>query len=219
MRPYVTQDDLAEKTRQWLDRIEPYNQHPMQLDAGAAALLVVDMQDFFLDPGSPTFTPGGPAILPTVSRLIAAFREHDRPVLYTRHVHHPSGLDAGILGWWWEGMCIEGSPESEIHAALAPAPGEKVVDKHRYSAFYNTDLEVVLRGLGVRDLVITGVMTNLCCESTARDACFRDYRVFFPADANASVSEELHVASLLGLGFGFAWITDAAQVIADLARA
>jgi nicotinamidase-related amidase len=116
------------------------------------------------------------------------------------------------MGWWWKGKCVEGSRESEIHPELAPLPGEKVVFKHRYSAFYNTDLETVLRCLDARDLVVTGVMTNLCCESTARDAYYRDYRVFFLADGTATVNEEMHVASLLNLAYGFAFVTTADAV-------
>ncbi len=138
------------------------------------------MQEFFLDPSSPTFTCGAAAILPSVKKMMKAFRDAGRPVIFTRHVHHPDDLDSGIMGWWWEGKCLEGSPESEIHPSIAPRPNEKVVFKHRYSAFYNTDLETVLRCLKVEDLVIAGVMTNMCCESTARDAYYRDYRVFFP---------------------------------------
>jgi nicotinamidase-related amidase len=140
----------------------------------------------------------------------------NRPVIFTRHVHHPGGFDDGIMGWWWKGKCLEGSPESEVHPGLAPLPGEKEVLKHRYSAFYNTDLETVLRCLKVEDLVIAGVMTNLCCESTARDAYFRDYRVFFPADGNGTVSEEMHMASLLNLAYGFAYVTTCGDVAEQL---
>jgi nicotinamidase-related amidase len=216
MEPYVTVDNLEAKTQRWLERIRPYNQHAMQLNASKSALLVVDMQVFFLNPSSQTFTCGGEAILPNVGRLIHAFRQASRPVIYTRHVHHPDHLDSGIMGWWWEGMCLEGSPESEVHPALAPLPGEKQVLKHRYSSFYNTDLETVLRCLKVEDLIITGVMTNLCCESTARDAYFRDYRVFFLADGTGSVSEELHLATLLNLAFGFAYVTTTDTMLSQL---
>jgi nicotinamidase-related amidase len=209
MEPYVTSESLEGRTKLWFQKIEAFNQHHMQLDKKKAALLVVDMQRFFLDPGSPTFTCGGLAILPTLRALIHAFREAGRPVIYTRHVHHPDRLDAGIMEWWWEGMCLEGSPESEIHGDIAPLPNEKVIPKHRYSAFYNTDLETVLRCLKIEDLVISGIMTNMCCESTARDAYYRDYRVFFLADGTGSVNEEMHVASLLNLSFGFAFVTTA----------
>jgi nicotinamidase-related amidase len=216
VEPYVTLENLAAKTLEWLGAIEPFNLHEMQLKREASALLVIDMQEFFLDPQSPTFTCGGLAILPNVKRLIEGFRAAKRPVIYTRHVHRADGSDAGIMGWWWEGMCVEGSPESEMHHDLAPQPGEPVILKRRYSAFYNTDLETVLRGFKVEDLVITGIMTNLCCETTTRDAYMRDYRVFIPADATGSVCEEMHLASLLNLAFGFAYVTTADTITQQL---
>jgi len=217
MEPYVTAENIESKANSWLDRIRPYNRHEMKFNAAAGVLLVIDMQRFFLDEASPTFTCGGLAILPTVKRLIGAFRRAGRPVIFTRHVHHPGDLDSGIMGWWWEGKCLEGSPESEVHPDLAPMPDEKVVFKHRYSAFYNTDLETVLRCLKVEDVVVSGIMTNLCCESTARDAYYRDYRVFFPADGTGSVTEEMHLASLLNLAFGFAHVTTADAIAGRLA--
>jgi len=216
MESYVTERDIDAKTRQWVERIRPYNQHKMKLRAGKSALLVVDMQCFFLEKGSPTFTSGGLAILPTVRGLIRAFRRAGRPVIYTRHVHDRSGVDLGLMGWWWEGKCIEGSPQSEIHADIAPERGERVVLKHRYSAFYNTDLETVLRGLRIEDLAICGVMTNLCCESTARDAYYRDYRVFVPADGTATADEEMHLASLMNLAFGFAYVTTGERIMKEV---
>jgi nicotinamidase-related amidase len=218
VEPYVTSKSLSEKAELWLRNIAPFNQHEMRLKAGTSALLVIDMQEFFLDPGSPTFTCGGPAILSTVKEMIDAFRASRRPVIFTKHVHHPGNLDSGIMGWWWKGMCVEGSPESEIHRDIAPLAGEKVVSKHRYSAFYGTDLEIVLRCLGIEDLVVSGLMTNLCCESTARDAYFRDFRVFIPADGTASINEEMHCASLLNLAFGFAYVAGARSIISDLKK-
>jgi nicotinamidase-related amidase len=218
MEPYVTQDTLSAKGQEWLEKIAPFNTHQMRLRREKAALLVIDMQVFFLDPASPSYTCGGPAIIPTVKKVIHAFRQVNRPVIYTRHVHHPDKLDAGILGWWWKGMCIEGSPESEIHHELAPQAHEKVIFKHRYSAFYNTDLETVLRVLKVEDLVVTGIMTNMCCESTARDAYFRDYQVFFLADGTGSITEEMQLASLLNLAFGFARVTDAETMIGEMGQ-
>ncbi|MCG2715976.1 MAG: cysteine hydrolase [Candidatus Marinimicrobia bacterium] len=210
---YVTDKTIARKSKQWLAKIHPYNQHEMALNPDKSALIVIDMQKFFLDAGSPTFTCGGPAILPTLRRVIGAFRKAGRPVIFTRHVHHPDNLDSGIMQWWWEGMCLEGSPESEIHPDLAPALNEKVIFKHRYSSFYNTDLETVLRCLRVEDLVVSGIMTNLCCESTARDAYYRDYRVFVLADGTGTINEEMHQASLLNLAFGFAFVTTADKVV------
>jgi nicotinamidase-related amidase len=216
VEPYVTAENIESKSREWLEQIRPYNQHEMRLNVAASALIVIDMQRFFLDAASPTFTCGGVAILPNVKCVIDAYRRANRPVIFTQHVHHPGDLDCGIMGWWWKGKCLEGSPDSEVHADLAPMPGEKVVSKHRYSAFYNTDLETVLRCLRVEDIVVSGIMTNMCCDSTARDAYYRDYRVFFLADGTGSINEEMHLASLLNLAFGFAYVTTSDAIVDQL---
>ncbi|RKZ34964.1 hypothetical protein DRQ33_01000 [bacterium] len=215
MSNYATNENIDERAKQWLKEIEPFNQHRMELNTGKCALLVIDMQNFFLDPNSPTFTCGGLVIIPNVERLIQSFRKANRPVIFTRHIHHPDKIDVGIMGWWWEGMCVEGTPESEIHHKIAPLPNEKQILKHRYSAFYNTDLETILRCMNIEDIVISGIMTNMCCESTARDAFYRDYRVFFLADATGSINEKMHLASLLNLAFGFAYITTTDDILAQ----
>lgn len=217
MSYYVTSENLSEKSEKWIKHVKPYNRD-LKLNKASSALMIVDMQNFFLDPKSPTFTCGGIAILPRVKELISVFRNAGRPVIYTKHVHHPDNLDAGIMKWWWEGMCIEGSPESEVHPDIAPLPNEKVILKHRYSSFYNTDLETILRCLKVEDIVIAGIMTNMCVESTARDAYYRDYRVFLPADGTGSVNEEMHLASLVNLSFGFVSVTDTNAVINQMGK-
>jgi len=213
---YVTRDNLEVKAKGWLEKIAAFNTHKMKLKKENSALLVIDMQKFFLDPNSPSFTCGGMAILPNLKKLIASFRKAGRPVIYTCHVHHPDFIDAGIMKWWWEGACLEGTPESLVHDDIAPLEREKVIFKHRYSAFYNTDLETILRCLKIEDLVISGIMTNMCCESTARDAYYRDLKVHFLADATCSVNEEMHLASLLNLAFGFAYVTTAENIIGQL---
>ena len=210
--------NLQEMARIWLKKIEPFRMHRLKLKTSRAALLVIDLQNFFLDPKSPTFTTGGAAILPNVQKLIAAFRRADRPIIYTTHIHKPDGSDAGIMKWWWKGMCREGYPEARVHTSIAPRHADKIIVKHRYSAFYNTDLETVLRCAKIEDLVITGIMTNLCCESTARDAYYRDYRVFFLADATGSTSEELHVATLMNLAYGFAHIATTAEILRIISK-
>lgn len=216
MESYVTEITIQQKSKEWLDKIESFNQHKMKLNVKKSALMVIDMQKFFLNPESPTFTCGGVAVLPNIKKLIKAFRSAGRPVIFTRHVHHPDKLDAGIMGWWWEGMCKEGTEESEVHDEIKPLPGEKQILKHRYSAFYNTDLETILRCLKIEDLVISGIMTNMCCESTARAAYYRDYRIFFLADGTGSINEEMHLATLLNLAFGFAYITDVNEILSQL---
>ncbi len=216
MEPYVTGENIETKTKTWLNRISEFNEHRLKLNRRACALLVIDMQNHFLVPSSQSFICAGPAILPGVKELVRAFRKAERPVIYTRHVHHPDGIDAGIMKWWWDGMCVEGSQESEIHPSLKPRVREKVVFKHRYSAFFNTDLDTVLRCCKIQDLVITGVMTNMCCETTAREAYSRDYRTFFLADGTGTINEEMHVASLLNLAYGFSYVTTVKEMLRSL---
>ena len=211
--PYVNESNLKTKASLWKEEIKPYNLHKMEPKFSTSCLLVIDMQNFFLDAKSPTFTPGGLAILSNLTTLIKAFRVKKLPVIYTAHVHKSKELDGGILGWWWEGMVIENTKDAEIHPQIAPLPEEKIIYKHRYSAFYNTDLEITLRCLNITDLIVTGIMTNLCCESTARDAYSRDHRVFFLLDATGSVNEDLHLATLKNLAFGFAYVTDTEEIL------
>ena len=207
---------LDPKTKSWLEDIAPFNAHKMRLKKKKSALLVIDMQNFFVGSRSGGLGPIDPAVLKNVKHLIDAFRKAQRPVIYTRHVHKADGSDAGILGWWWPDIIVEGSSDSEIHQEIRPRPDEKVVKKHRYSAFYNTDLELVLRCQQIEDLVISGVMTNLCCESTARDAYFRDFRIFFVADATGTAYEEMHKATLINLAYGFAYVTTTDNLLTQL---
>lgn len=213
---YVTSTNLKHKIMRWKKEIWPYNQHLMKLKVKSSALLVIDMQRFFLDPKSPTFTCGGLAILPNIKSLIQTFRRSGLPVIYTAHVHKSAEMDGGIMSWWWEGMLIEGTPQAKIYPDIAPLPKDKIVYKHRYSAFYNTDLETTLRCLKVTDLVVSGIMTNLCVESTVRDAYFRDYRVHFLLDATGTVNEELHLATLKNIAFGFAYVVETEKIIRQL---
>lgn len=213
---YVTESNLNQKTKLWEKEIKPYNLHKMKPNLRSTALLVIDMQNFFLNPKSKTFTPGGLAIIPNAAKLIKAFRKNNRPVIYTAHVHKSAEMDGGIMAWWWEGMVIENTDDAKIHQALAPRPEEKVIYKHRYNAFYNTDLEITLRCLKITDLVICGIMTNLCCETTARDAYMHDYRVFFLLDATGTVDEELHLATLKNVAFGFAYVTNTEDMLTRL---
>jgi isochorismate hydrolase len=99
-----------------------------------------------------------------------------------------------------------GSEDWEIINAISPLETDGILDKNRYSAFWDTGLDESLKSIDIEELIITGVMTNCCCETTAREAFVRDYRVFFVADATATVNDELHIASLKNLSYGFAYV-------------
>lgn len=210
MIDYVTGRTLNRKTDEWLQAIAPFNQHDWELEPHESALLVIDCQNHFV--GDPE--PRGAPILPRITSLIEVFREAKRPVIFTRHLHKADGSDLGLIGQWWEQNIIEGTPEGELHLKLEVGPDDIVIRKNRYSAFVGTQLDRRLRRMGVGDLVITGVMTNLCCETTARDGFCRDFRVFFVADATGTTCEEMHVASLMNVAFGFGVVMKTSDVLA-----
>ncbi len=194
---YVTPETLDAETERWLAEIAPYRwQETPPLRAEATALLVVDMNNIFVE-GGPLSTPGARAVRPRIAELVAAFRNAERPVLWAIQGHHSVAHDRGEhLSAWWPSPILEGTPDVELPVALTARPDEKVIMKRRYSAFYATDLELTLRCLHVSQLVICGVLTNVCPFSTAFDAFFRDFDVYYPADGTAAFNRELHVGAL-----------------------
>ncbi|MEK7563135.1 MAG: isochorismatase family cysteine hydrolase [Patescibacteria group bacterium] len=167
-----------------------------------SALLIVDMQEYFLHPDSHAYIPDAAAILPRVRRLLRRFRDHSRPVIFTRFAV-AVGEDDPIARWWGESVA-EGASESRIISALRPQHGEHTVRKSSYSAFDGTNLEAVLRSRNIRQIVIAGVCTHLCCDMAAREAFVRGFDVFIAADATATFSQDLHGAALLSLSAGVA---------------
>ena len=174
---YFTPENIAAKSRAMLDTLASYRARHADLlfQRERAALLVLDMQDYFLSEASHAFIPSAQAILSNIQMLIDAFRAADRPIIFTRHIN--TDADAGMMSRWWRDTIREDSPESKI-TAFDTTSGV-VVQKSQYDAFYNSSLEETLRGRGVEQIVITGVMTHLCCETTARSAFVRGFEVFF----------------------------------------
>jgi len=189
-----------------------------------AALLVVDMQNGFLDDAGSMATIGLPvaelqrAIAGTNTMIVAA-REAGVPVIYTRYVYMPDYSDGGIVpnllvpAIKENNALAQGSWDAEILAELAPRPGDVIIDKSRPSAFYGTQLEPVLTSLDIRNLVITGVTTNVCVETTARDAGQRDYHVHVLSDATAEFEQGRHDHALGVIAFMFGWVNTVDDVL------
>lgn len=188
----------------YLEKIKNYNIRQAVPIPEKTALLVIDLQHYFDAISAP--------ILDNVLFLINTCRNAQATIVYTRHGHRDPQKDGGMLGKWWGDLIMYGSQPWELNDKLNPYSSEKVIDKNRYSAFHNTDLDNWLRLDGVEDLIISGVMTNCCCETTAREAFVRDYRVFFVADATATVNVELHLASLKNLAYGFSYIVETEEL-------
>jgi nicotinamidase-related amidase len=211
---YITRDNLAEKTKSYLKIIESYNCRDVSLELENAALLVIDMQRCFLEPAFPLYTENARAIIPPIQFLLDHFRNKGRPVIFAAQKNWGEFADRGpVLRFWWPRTPLEGGPETEIIDELKPLPAEKVIAKRRYSAFYATDLDLTLRSMEVRQVVVTGLFTNVCVEATVRDAFMRDFLPFIPADACASLNEDLHIGSLRTLALWFAKISTAAGLV------
>jgi nicotinamidase-related amidase len=165
-----------------LEHIKNYNTRRALPNLEKAAMLAIDMQHYFRGLVAP--------ILDNVLCLIDACRTSQLKIVFTRHGVHDPQNDGGMLTTWWDDLIVHGSEAWQLNKELKPKSSDLIIDKKRYSAFQGTDLDDWLRKNGVEDLIISGVMTNLCCETTARDAFGYDYRVFFVADATATINEE-----------------------------
>ncbi|KAL2252210.1 nicotinamidase 2-like [Sesamum indicum] len=173
-------------------------------DPKSAALLVIDIQNYFHSMARP--------ILPSLNATIDLCRRSSMPVFFTRHCHK-SPADYSMLSEWWNGDLIhDGTPESQLISDLHRTEADLVVEKNTYSAFRGTGLEERLKEMGVKEVIVTGVMTNLCCETSAREAFVRGFRVFFSTDATATSSLELHEATLKNMAYGFAYLVDCGRL-------
>ncbi len=172
-----------------------------ELDTNGLALLVLDMQDFFISPESHAFIPSAPELVPVLQTLVAEFDRLELPVIFTKHLNTAENAD--MMGRWWRDVITRDNPLSEICSAFDTSHAE-IIEKPQYDAFYRTSLQSRLEELQINTIVITGVMTNLCCETTARSAFVRGYRVIMPVNGTATVNSELHRSTTVNLAHGFA---------------
>jgi ureidoacrylate peracid hydrolase len=221
----------------------PARPEPFAMDARRAAVLVIDMQNDFGSPGGMFDRAGidisgiGAAVGMT-ARVLAAARAAGVPVIYLTMEHAPNLDDAGPVDGPHRrkhellnvgaavdapdgtegGILVRGTWNTRIVDALAPEPGDHVVPKHRYSGFFETELDALLRRLDVRQVVVTGCTTSVCVESTVRDATFRDYSCLVLADCTAEPigNGENHRASLRTIETLFGWVAESDALIAAI---
>ena len=210
---------------------------PVSIDVDRTALVIIDMQRDFLEPGG-----FGEALGNDVSRLNAAVgpcmallesaRGNGLFVIHTREGHRADMADApkakvergapslrigdsGPMGR----ILIRGEPGHDIVADLYPRPGESVIDKPGKGAFFATDLHLILQNRGIENLIVCGVTTEVCVNTTVREANDRGYRCIVPSDCCASYFQEFHDVALRMIkaqGGIFGWVSDSARVIEAL---
>lgn len=205
------------------------------LDPATTAVLVIDMQNDFVANGAPMETPMGRDLLPRLSKLLGHARTTGMTVLYTTHAHRADGCDMGPFAEIYPPIAnrvglIDDTPGIEIYSKVAPQGDEVVIKKHRYSAFFGTDLDIILRSKGIKTVVVTGVTTENCCHATARDAMFHCYKVAFISDATGTYdypdagfgpipAQEVHRVTLGILAVSTAHVMTTDEMIAKTATA
>lgn len=192
------------------------------LRPATTALINVDMQRCFVE-GTPLASPRGLALAAQINRLTAACRDAGILVVHTRGWLLRDGSNLGSVGDlvppFIREFYTEGATTAEIHDAVVVENGDVIVDKPRYGAFTGTDLESRLRARGIDTVMITGIATNICCETTAREASQLDFHVFFLSDGTATQdmngvsADDLQRATCASLGQVFAQIATIDEMI------
>lgn len=195
---------------------------------GRTVLVNVDMQNCFVS-GSPVSAPEGLIVEERINRVAAACRAAGILVIHVSHVLRQDGSNTGVLGEIApivkEGIIAKGSESAALHKGLVVDPRDILLDKPRFGAFHSTDLELILRSRAIDTIIITGISTNVCCETTAREATVRDFRVFFLSDgtANSDIGDvsaaELKRATCATLGRMFAQVLTVNEMIRKISTA
>ncbi len=189
----------AQKMLRSVGRIHAFRQIPFY--PSQAALLLLDLQEVFLNPASHAFLPAAQAIFPALMELAKVFDRIQQPILFTQHLNTLE--NAAMMSRWWRELITPVHPLRGLDPSFLPF-ARLVITKTQYDAFYQTPLEDHLRQLEITQVVIGGVMTHLCCETTARSAFQRGFETFFLVDGTATYNEMYHQATLLNLTQGFA---------------
>ena len=189
------------------------------------ALIVIDMQNAFVADGAVFETPPARAMIPRLERLIQVARTSAIPVIWTQSDHRPPY--GGLMLRKFppiakDHILWQGEPSCEMYPhMLQPREGklEYRIVKHKFDAFFETDLDAILRYHQVDTVIITGTATNACCESTARSAFMRDYKVVFPTDLNATFDDAMQQATLKNIDLLFGRVVSSDELLAEMEAA
>lgn len=214
----------------------PENILPVQQADRAAhwrnsALLIVDMQNDFVRVGAPLEVPDARKTIRSNKALIESFRKRNLPVIYTKFISHPHYY---IL-WDWSPQCQPPTKccwkgherfYSDINATrdctaiideLQPEANDIIIEKFGYGAFHGTDLASTIRSFGLNSVVITGTVTQICVEETAREAFHHGFRATVAEDAVSSFAPDLHAAALKNFAMKFGWTSTSEVIVSKLA--
>ena len=206
-----------------------------KVDPRHAALVVVDVQNDFCAEGGMMDRESGDlsmvqAMVPRLVEFIEGARAARVPVLFIQNIYNSPG-EWYLSDVWLEQakrrrggsyidykVCERGSWAGDFYQ-VRPGEGDIIINKHRFSAFQDTDLDLILRSRGIRTLIMTGIATNVCVESTSRDGFFRDYYIVFLSDLTATYAKADHEATLRNIDRYFGQVVPAQEVLACWAPA
>ena len=154
------------------------------------AVIVIDMLNDFI--GGKLGFERAKAIVPNIRRLLDFAHERGIPVIYVCDAHSPEDPELKL----WGEHAMAGSEGAQVVPELKLTKKDSVLEKHTYDIFFNTDMDEMLRGMGVKRLVLTGVVTEICVQNSAAGAFLRSYEIMVPEDCVASPDESAHRASL-----------------------
>jgi isochorismate hydrolase len=198
---YFTKKNIDSTSGQEFEKILKYSRHSdWYPDLEHTALLVLDCQNYFFDKNSNAYIPSANAILNNIRCMCELFRQNSMPIFFTTHTNNAK--KSGLFKKWWNKLVEPESFNAKIIDELETF-SKNLIIKHKYDAFYGTKLNKLLSENKIRDILITGVMTHLCCETTIRSAFMKDYRTFFVFDATADYNLDFHKASFMNLSHGF----------------
>lgn len=163
------------------------------------SIVVIDVQNYFFKNGAYAKLRGTDRIIPVLNKIIMSAEMRGVPIVFTRQVF-PTSDDNPMRRWWKR---LPSGEESELFEGLYIPSGSIVIKKEYYSAFFETDLESIMRRAGVSKLFFCGVMTNLCVETSIREAFMRGFECFLIEDLSLSKRRSFHRASVLNLSYGF----------------
>jgi ureidoacrylate peracid hydrolase len=202
-----------------------------ELELRRTAHLVVDLQNGFMEPGAPVEVPAAREIVPNVNSISAAMRERGGQNIFLRMT-----IDAATRSAWsnWFNYLhgrqsaaataeafVRGAHHWQLWPLLEMTGADIAVDKHRFGAFVPgaSHLHALLQDRGIDTLIITGTLSNCCCESTARDAMQMNYKVIFIADANATWTDAAHNATLENMALLFADVMTTQELLGAIRKA
>ena len=201
-----------------------------KVEPGHTAILVVDvLNDFcaangFFDREGYDLKPTQ-EMVPKLVNLIAEARKIGASIIFIRNIYNTEN-NWYLSDVWLEHanrarngcyvkypVCAKGSWGGEFYDGIKPLPNDVIVNKHRYNAFIDTDLDLILRSKGIRTLIMTGTATNVCVETTARHGFLKDYYIVFTSDCTATISKQLHNTTLKNISLFFGEVVTSKEII------